>query len=67
MVDKDEPKNLLEYQGTTMQQRLANYRLTNVGCFICQEDFSTMDQYEDHIIKHNDESEFEFLNSMSKL
>lgn len=65
-VDNDEPKNPLEYQGTIMKQRVPNYCATNMSCSICQADFSTMENYEDHIQKHNDETDFEYLNTMCK-
>lgn len=66
-VDENEPKLLLEYQGTTMQQRRPNYYPTNLSCCVCQEDFSTMDSFEEHIQIHSDDTDFEYLTTMSKL
>ncbi|KNC24203.1 hypothetical protein FF38_02178 [Lucilia cuprina] len=56
----------LEYQASLMQIHNENYNPTNMSCCICEEDFSSMDTYEEHIQKHGDDTDFEFLNTMSK-
>lgn len=66
-VDENSPVHALQYEGTVMQERRKNYFPTNMSCFICQEDFSTMVAYEEHIQIHNDESDFEYLKQLSKL
>ncbi|XP_065368580.1 uncharacterized protein LOC135961041 isoform X2 [Calliphora vicina] len=65
-IDENEMKIPLEYQGSAMQLCKENFFPTNMSCCICQEDFSTMDTYEEHIQKHGDESDFEYLTTMSK-
>lgn len=65
-IDEDIEKISLEYQRTALLKRKDNYIPTNMSCCICQEDFITMESYEEHIQKHGEESDFEFLNTMVK-
>uniref|UniRef100_A0A1A9WWT9 C2H2-type domain-containing protein n=1 Tax=Glossina brevipalpis TaxID=37001 RepID=A0A1A9WWT9_9MUSC len=65
-VDETSQMYQLEYQGSTMQKRDDDFYLTNSGCCICQENFESMSVFEEHVQKHSDDSDFEFLNSLSK-
>ncbi|KAL9919847.1 uncharacterized protein ACN427_001629 isoform 1-T1 [Glossina fuscipes fuscipes] len=65
-IDESSQVYQLQYQGTTLQERKKDFYLTNTGCGICQENFETMSAYEEHIQKHSDDSDFEFLNSLKK-
>uniref|UniRef100_A0A1I8P464 C2H2-type domain-containing protein n=1 Tax=Stomoxys calcitrans TaxID=35570 RepID=A0A1I8P464_STOCA len=64
-IDENSPQLGLQYQGTLVQRRLSNYRPTNLSCYICQLNFSTMDSYEEHIQTHNVENDFEFLKQLT--
>ncbi|XP_073812312.1 uncharacterized protein [Musca autumnalis] len=65
-VDESSPVQELQYEGTKMQERRPNYFPTNMSCLICQEDFSTMLAYEEHIQIHNDENDFEYVKQLSR-
>uniref|UniRef100_A0A1A9ZI42 C2H2-type domain-containing protein n=1 Tax=Glossina pallidipes TaxID=7398 RepID=A0A1A9ZI42_GLOPL len=65
-IDESSQAYQLQYQGTTMQERNNDFYLTNTGCGICQENFETMSAFEEHLQKHSDDSDFEFLNSLTK-
>uniref|UniRef100_A0A1I8Q9M8 C2H2-type domain-containing protein n=1 Tax=Stomoxys calcitrans TaxID=35570 RepID=A0A1I8Q9M8_STOCA len=65
-IDEDSPVYPLQYEGTTMQERRHNFYPTNMSCYICQEDFTTMNGYEEHIQIHNDGKDFEYLKELSQ-
>ncbi|XP_061399349.1 uncharacterized protein LOC133335062 [Musca vetustissima] len=65
-VDETSSVHELQYEGTLLQERRKNYFPNNMSCIICQEDFSTMTDYERHIQIHNDESDFEYVKEMSR-
>ncbi|KAM7345109.1 uncharacterized protein ACRADG_011556 isoform 2-T3 [Cochliomyia hominivorax] len=64
--DENEEIKFLEYQGTIRQRRLEDYHPTNMSCCICQESFTTIETYEEHIQKHGEDTDFEFLTTMDK-
>lgn len=66
-IDEESQKHDLQYQGTKEQVRRQSYYPTNMGCFICQLDFGTMSDYEEHIEVHNTATDFEFVKTQMRL
>ena len=66
-VDEEEPKKPLKYQGTTMQPRSPGYYPTNASCCICEEEFPTIKEFEEHIQQHGEDTDFEYLKTMKHM
>lgn len=66
-IDEESQKHDLQYQGTKEQVRRQSYYPTNMSCFICQLDFGTMSDYEEHIEVHNTATDFEFVKTQMRL
>ncbi|CAD7012028.1 unnamed protein product [Ceratitis capitata] len=65
-VDDNAPTHELLYEGSQEQERSATFQLTNMGCYICQMNFTSPDDFENHVETHGDESDFEILNNYNK-
>uniref|UniRef100_A0A0K8V839 Putative helicase MOV-10 n=3 Tax=Bactrocera latifrons TaxID=174628 RepID=A0A0K8V839_BACLA len=64
-VDDNAPTHELLYEGSRQQQR-EQFQLTNMGCYICQMNFVSPNDFEDHVLLHGDESDFEILKNYEK-
>ncbi|XP_058980902.1 probable RNA helicase armi isoform X2 [Musca domestica] len=60
-VDEYSHRYNLIYQGTREEILQSNFQPTNMSCYICREQFATMEDYEEHIEYHNITSEFKYL------
>lgn len=65
-VDENAPTHELLYEGSLQQQRQQLFQLTNMGCYICQRNFVSPNDFEDHVSSHADESDFEILKHYKK-
>lgn len=66
-IDETIPPKCLVYQGSSMQQRDADFLPNNMSCFICQKLFSSIEFFEEHIQTHGDDTDFEYLSQLHKL
>ncbi|XP_037955771.1 uncharacterized protein LOC119685538 [Teleopsis dalmanni] len=65
-VDPNSKHHVLNYEGKKKQTSIQNYHMTNMGCYICQENFSSHGEFEKHVQKHGDETDFEILETYEK-
>uniref|UniRef100_A0A6P4EMT0 Uncharacterized protein LOC108041247 n=1 Tax=Drosophila rhopaloa TaxID=1041015 RepID=A0A6P4EMT0_DRORH len=65
-LDAKATATLLKYQKTNAQKMEIDFELNSLGCYICQENFDTIEKYEEHVEDHGDESDFKSLKKMQK-
>ncbi|XP_033152218.1 DNA-binding protein SMUBP-2 isoform X2 [Drosophila mauritiana] len=65
-LDTDVKPTLLKYQKILLLQSDKDFELNSLGCYICQENFETIEKYEEHVEYHGDESDFQSLKKMEK-
>lgn len=65
-LDTDVKPTLLKFQKRLLLQSDKDFELQSLGCYICQENFETIEKYEEHVEYHGDESDFQSLKKMKK-
>ncbi|XP_043642316.1 uncharacterized protein LOC122612635 [Drosophila teissieri] len=65
-LDTNATATQLKYQKTLLLQPLKDFELNSLGCYICQENFETIEKYEEHVEYHGDDSDFQSLKKMDK-
>uniref|UniRef100_A0A0A1WWI7 Putative helicase mov-10-B.1 n=1 Tax=Zeugodacus cucurbitae TaxID=28588 RepID=A0A0A1WWI7_ZEUCU len=65
-VDENAPTHELLYEGSQLQLRIPSFQLTNMGCYICQKNFISPNDFEEHVLSHGDESDFKILEGYEK-
>lgn len=64
-VDENAPIHDLVFEAGKTYTRQNDFQLTNISCYICEENFDTNDDYEKHVEYHSDDSDFASLNDMN--
>lgn len=67
LVDEKVPRKNLIYEGTMVQKRTNKFLETNLCCCICQQNFTTIVAFEDHIERHGVASNYELAGQLTKL
>ncbi|EDV56098.2 uncharacterized protein Dere_GG22453 [Drosophila erecta] len=65
-LDTNATATLLKYQKTLLLKPQKDFELNSLGCYICQENFETIEKYEEHVEYHGDDSDFQSLKKMVK-
>ncbi|XP_039480377.1 uncharacterized protein LOC120444635 [Drosophila santomea] len=65
-LDTNATATLLKYQKTLLLSPQKDFELNSLGCYICQENFETIEKYEEHVEYHGDDSDFQSLKKMEK-